>query len=105
MEDYLRNQIEKEIHENDVVLFMKGSKEFPMCGFSALVCQILTKLGVTFRDINILENPALREAIKEYSNWPTVPQLYINREFIGGSDITKQLYEAGELENFFKKST
>lgn len=91
-------EIKKDITENTVVLYMKGTKDFPACGFSALVCQILTKLGVQFKDINILENMELRNAIKEFSDWPTIPQLYIKGEFIGGSDIVKQLYEAGELQ-------
>ena len=97
MNDYF-DEIKKDISENKVVLYMKGSRDFPMCGFSSLVCQILTKLGVDFKDINILEDANVRNAIKEFSNWPTIPQLYINGEFIGGSDITKQLYESGELQ-------
>jgi monothiol glutaredoxin len=97
MEEVLRS-IEKEIKENDIVLFMKGTKSAPMCGFSASVCKILSKLGVEFKDINILANESLRQGIKEYSKWPTIPQLYIKGEFIGGSDITEQLYEAGELQ-------
>lgn len=97
-ENDIFSEIEKVIKENRIVLFMKGSRDFPMCGFSASVVQILTKLGVDFKDINVLENLELRDAIKTYSNWPTIPQLYINGEFIGGSDITKQLYEEGELE-------
>jgi monothiol glutaredoxin len=97
MRDYFE-RIASEIKENKVVLYMKGSKQFPMCGFSAVVCQILAKLEVEFKDVNILEDEGLRSAIKEFSNWPTIPQLYINGEFIGGSDIAKQLYESGELK-------
>ena len=97
----MKDTIKKDISENKVVLYMKGTKNFPMCGFSSLVCQILNKLDVEFKDINILEDEALRQAIKEFSNWPTIPQLYVNGEFIGGSDIVKQLYESGELTKLF----
>lgn len=101
MEEKVLRDIEKEIKENSVVLFMKGTKNAPMCGFSQSVCRILEKLGVEFKDINILEDEALRQGIKEYSQWPTIPQLYIKGEFIGGSDITEQLYKAGELQKIF----
>ena len=97
----MKDLIKKDISENKVVLYMKGTKNFPMCGFSSLVCQILNKLDVEFKDINILEDETLRQAIKEFSNWPTIPQLYVNGEFIGGSDIVKQLYESGELTKLF----
>lgn len=90
--------IQQQVNENNVVLFMKGSKQFPMCGFSALCVQILQKLNVDFLDVNVLESEELRSGIKEFSNWPTIPQLYIKGEFIGGSDITKELYETGELQ-------
>ena len=95
-------QIANDVKENKVALFMKGSKQFPMCGFSALVCDILTREGVDFTTFNVLESEELRAGIKEFSNWPTIPQLYINGEFIGGSDIVKQLYEAGELQKLLK---
>jgi monothiol glutaredoxin len=101
MEDCM-NIIEEQVRNNKVVLYMKGSKSFPMCGFSAVVCQILERLGADFKDVNVLEDEVLRDAIKKFSDWPTIPQLYINGEFIGGSDITKQLYENGELEKLLK---
>lgn len=94
----VKAQISQEIENNKVVLFMKGTKEMPMCGFSNLVCHILNSLNVEYKAINVLSSEELRSGIKEYSNWPTIPQLYINKEFIGGSDIVKQLYEAGELQ-------
>lgn len=93
-----REIIEKVIHENDVVLFMKGSKRAPMCGYSGFVCQVLQKLNVDFMDVDVLSNPELREEIKSYSAWPTLPQLYIKQEFVGGADIVKELYETKALE-------
>ncbi len=93
--------INNEIKTNDVVLFMKGIPAFPMCGFSASVVQILTKLGVKFTSINVLDSDEMREGIKKFSNWPTIPQLYIKKEFIGGCDIVKEMYETGELLEFF----
>jgi monothiol glutaredoxin len=91
--DFIRN----EITNNDVVLFMKGTSSFPQCGFSATVVAILQKLGVPFKDINILADQDLRQAIKDFTSWPTIPQLYIKGEFIGGCDIVKEMYETGEL--------
>ena len=89
--------INNEIKTNDVVLFMKGTPAFPMCGFSASVVQILTKLGVKFTSINVLDSDEMREGIKKFSDWPTIPQLYIKEEFVGGCDIVKEMYESGEL--------
>lgn len=97
MENILFNQIEKEITENDVVLYMKGTAVFPQCGFSAAVVQTLSELGVPFKDINVLEDQTLRETIKEFSQWPTIPQLYVKGEFIGGCDIVREMAETGEL--------
>ena len=94
--------IKNEIKSNDVVLFMKGTSVFPMCGFSATVVQILSNLGIKFNSINVLDNDRLREGIKKFSNWPTIPQLYIKGEFIGGCDIVKEMHESGELEELFK---
>ncbi|MFT5703239.1 MAG: monothiol glutaredoxin [Rickettsiales bacterium] len=91
-------EIEFLIGDNKVVLFMKGNKEFPQCGFSAAVCQILSTLEVDFMDIDVLKNPELRQGIKDFSDWPTVPQLYVSGEFIGGCDIIKEMYESGELQ-------
>jgi monothiol glutaredoxin len=94
--------IEQEIKENPVVLFMKGSAEKPLCGFSAMVVQILSRLEVPFRDINVLADPELREGIKAYTNWPTIPQLYVKGEFIGGCDITREMYASGELQKLLQ---
>ena len=95
--------IEKTVSSHDVVLFMKGTKQAPMCGFSARVSQILHALNVDYHDINILTNPELREGIKQYSDWPTIPQLYIKGEFIGGCDITSEMYASGELQILLKE--
>ncbi|HJD61290.1 MAG TPA: Grx4 family monothiol glutaredoxin [Rickettsia endosymbiont of Degeeriella rufa] len=95
--------IENEIKNNKVVLFMKGSKEAPMCGFSGKVVMILTKLGVEFRDIDVLSDPELRESLKVFSDWPTFPQLYVNGELVGGCDIVTELYNSGELEKMLKE--
>lgn len=96
------NQIQAEIGGNDVVLFMKGTSAFPQCGFSAAVVHVLSHMGVTFRDINVLTDPALRQGIKEFSNWPTIPQLYVKGEFVGGCDIIREMYENGELAELFE---
>lgn len=96
-------QIQNELDNNDVVLFMKGNIYFPQCGFSALVVNILQKLNVPFKDVNILESEELRQGIKDFTDWPTVPQLYIKGEFIGGCDIVKELYTNGELEALLKE--
>ncbi len=94
--------IENEIKNNKVVLFMKGTKEDPMCGFSGKVVAILTKLGTQFRDIDVLSDHELRESLKVFSDWPTFPQLYINGELVGGCDIVSELYSSGELEKMLK---
>jgi monothiol glutaredoxin len=96
----VQDWIRKEIAGNDVVLFMKGTKAMPQCGFSMQVAQILTHLGVDFKDINVLEDMSVREGIKAYSNWPTIPQLYVKGEFIGGCDIVREMFQAGELQEF-----
>ncbi len=93
--------IDKEITDNDVVLFMKGTPVFPMCGFSATVVKILSDLNINFSSINVLDNPDIREGIKVYSKWPTIPQLYVKKEFIGGCDIVKEMNESGELQELF----
>lgn len=98
MQNVLFERIQKEIDSNDVVLFMKGEAAFPQCGFSSLVVQVLSQLGVPFKDINILEDNDLRQGIKDFSNWPTIPQLYVKGEFIGGCDIVREMYESGELQ-------
>ena len=96
--NHVSQNIENEINSNDVMLFMKGTPVFPQCGFSARVVDILTKVGVKFSTVNVLESDEMREGIKKYSNWPTIPQLYVKKEFIGGCDIVKEMYENGELK-------
>ena len=91
------DRIKQDVSENEVVLFMKGTPVFPQCGFSATVVQVLTHLGVQFKGINILEDPEMRDGIKEYSSWPTIPQLYVKGEFVGGCDIIREMFETGEL--------
>ena len=91
------DRIKQDITDNSVVLYMKGTPVFPQCGFSAAVVQILTHMGVKFKGIDVLENGALRQTIKEFSNWPTIPQLYVKGEFVGGCDIIREMYETGEL--------
>lgn len=98
----VQDQIKKEITENPVVLFMKGTPQFPMCGFSGQVVQILDHLGVPYKGLNVLENDELRGGIKTYSNWPTIPQLYVKGEFVGGCDIIREMFQAGELQSLFK---
>jgi len=94
----IQKKIEEIIHNHPVVIFIKGTKDFPMCGFSSVVVTILKRLDIDFIDINVLDDPHIRQGIKDYSDWPTIPQLYIHGEFIGGCDITKELYEKGELQ-------
>ncbi|MDJ0514423.1 MAG: Grx4 family monothiol glutaredoxin [Methyloceanibacter sp.] len=94
--------INKKIANNDIVLFMKGTKSMPQCGFSMQVAQILNHLGVEFEDINVLEDMSVREGIKTFSNWPTIPQLYVKGEFVGGCDIVREMFEAGELQDMLK---
>ena len=93
--------IKNEIENNDVVLFMKGTPVFPMCGFSAATVQILTNIGIKFNSVNVLDSDDMREGIKKFSNWPTIPQLYVKNEFIGGCDIVKEMSENGELLELF----
>jgi monothiol glutaredoxin len=94
--------IDNEVKGNDVVLFMKGTPQFPMCGFSGQVVQILDYLGVPYKGLNVLENDDLRGGIKNYSNWPTIPQLYVKGEFVGGCDIIREMFQAGELQSLLK---
>ena len=97
MDEQTKTHIDGEIASQDVVLFMKGTPVFPQCGFSAAVVGVLSHLGVKFRGVNVLDNDAVREGIKEYTNWPTIPQLYVKGEFVGGCDIIREMYETGEL--------
>ena len=94
--------IDKEVKSNDVVLFMKGTPQFPMCGFSGQVVQILDYLGAPYKGLNVLDSADLRQGIKDYSNWPTVPQLYVKGEFVGGCDIIREMFQAGELQSLLK---
>jgi len=94
----IQKQIDAEVKGTDVVLFMKGTPQQPMCGFSAQVVQILDHLGVRYKGVDVLASDALRQGIKEYSNWPTLPQLYVKGEFVGGCDIVREMFQAGELQ-------
>ena len=96
--------IDNEVKTNDVVVFMKGTPQFPQCGFSGQVVQILDYIGVDYKGINVLADDALRQGIKDYSNWPTIPQLYVAGEFVGGSDIIAEMYESGELGTVLKEA-
>lgn len=98
MQNVMFERIQKDIDENDIVLFMKGEAAFPQCGFSSLVVQVLSQLGVPFKDVNVLEDNEIRQGIKDFSDWPTIPQLYVKGEFIGGCDIVREMYESGELQ-------
>lgn len=95
------DRIRREVTDNDVVLFMKGTPVFPQCGFSAAVVQVLGGLGVKFKGVDVLTDPAIRQGIKEFSNWPTIPQLYVKGEFVGGCDIVREMAETGELMELF----
>ena len=94
----VQDWIGKQIAGNEIVLFMKGTKAMPQCGFSMQVAQMLNQLGVAFKDINVLEDLGVRDGIKAYSNWPTIPQLYVKGEFVGGCDIVREMFQAGELQ-------
>ena len=101
MDQIVKEKIENEIANNEICLFMKGTPEVPECGFSMAVTNILKLLEVNFKGVNVLADQSIREGIKEFSEWPTIPQLYVNKEFIGGSDILKEMFEKKELEKFF----
>ena len=103
MEQQIKDQIENEISNNEVCLFMKGTPEAPQCGFSMAVSNMLKILEVNFKGVNVLENEHVRQGIKEFSEWPTIPQLYIKKEFVGGCDIVKEMYENGELKKILEK--
>ncbi|MEQ9146390.1 MAG: Grx4 family monothiol glutaredoxin [Parvibaculaceae bacterium] len=99
-EPTIADRIRGEVEANDVVLFMKGTPVFPQCGFSNTVVQVLTYLGVQFKGINVLEDEEIRQGIKDYSDWPTIPQLYVKGEFVGGCDIIREMFETGELRDY-----
>lgn len=96
--------IDDKVKNNDVFLFMKGTPDFPQCGFSGQVVQILNYLGVTFDSANVLESAELRDGVKAYTNWPTIPQLYVKGEFVGGADITREMFQSGELQSHFEQA-
>jgi monothiol glutaredoxin len=98
------DQIRHDLTHNDVVLYMKGTPAFPQCGFSAAVVQVLNHMGVKFKAVDVLTDPSLREGIKQYSNWPTLPQLYIKNQFIGGCDIVREMFQTGELQDTLQKN-
>ncbi|WP_084420251.1 Grx4 family monothiol glutaredoxin [Henriciella litoralis] len=100
MSDDVQTQIDQAVKGNDVLLFMKGTPTFPQCGFSSVVVQVLDYLGVDYVATNVLEDQAVREGIKTYSDWPTIPQLYVKGEFVGGCDIIKEMFESGELKTY-----
>jgi len=95
-------RIKGDIQGNDVVLFMKGTPIFPQCGFSAAIVQVLTHLGVKFKGVDVLSDPSIRQGVKEFSNWPTIPQLYVKGEFVGGCDIVREMYQSGELQELLQ---
>lgn len=98
----IQARIAEDVKNNDVLLYMKGTPVFPQCGFSAAVVEVLSRMGVQFKGIDVLSNAEIRQGIKEFSNWPTIPQLYIKGEFVGGCDIVREMYQSGELETLFK---
>jgi monothiol glutaredoxin len=104
-EQAVHDWIRKTVASNDVVLFMKGVKAAPQCGFSAQVVQILNHLGVPYKDVNVLEDMGIREGIKSFSNWPTIPQLYVKGEFVGGCDIVREMFQANELQQLLSEKS
>jgi len=103
MTTLVHDRIAKDVSENEVLLFMKGTPVFPQCGFSAAVVQILSELGVKFKSVDVLKDAEIRQGIKEFSNWPTIPQLYVKGEFVGGCDIIKEMFEQGELDTYLSE--
>lgn len=99
MSNDIFEQIKQDISQNDIVLYMKGTAAFPQCGFSATVVQILSQIGAPFKDVNVLEDADIRQGIKDFANWPTIPQLYIKGEFVGGCDIVRDMFNSGELQD------
>ncbi len=97
------DRIKQDIADNDIVLYMKGTPVFPQCGFSAVVVQVLSHLGVKFKGVDVLADPSIRQGIKEFSDWPTIPQLYVKGEFVGGCDIVREMYQSGELQDLLKQ--
>ena len=104
MDTTINERIQQELNEHQVVLFMKGTPVFPQCGFSATVVQVLNHLGVKFKGVDVLQDPGLRQGVKEFTNWPTIPQLYVKGEFVGGCDIIREMFQSGELQDLLSKS-
>ena len=102
-EQVVHDWIRKQVAANDIVLFMKGTKSFPQCGFSSQVAQMLGHMGVEYKDVNVLEDAGVRDGIKTFTNWPTIPQLYVKGEFVGGCDIVREMFQAGELDELFNE--
>ncbi len=104
MDATTQDRIRQQVTDSPVVLFMKGTPVFPQCGFSAAVVQILSHMGIKFKGIDVLSDPSVRQGIKEYSSWPTIPQLYVKGEFVGGCDIIREMFETGELKQLFEEN-
>jgi len=104
MDATVAERIRKEVSDNDIVLFMKGTPVFPQCGFSAAVVQVLNHLGVKFKGIDVLQDPGIRQGIKDYAQWPTIPQLYVKGDFVGGCDIVREMYQSGELTQLLNEA-
>lgn len=102
MDSAVAERIRQDISSNDVVLYMKGTSAFPMCGFSAAVAHVLNHMGVEFKDVNVLDDPSIRQGVKDFSSWPTIPQLYVKGEFVGGCDIVREMYQTGELQDLLR---
>lgn len=105
MDDATRTRIQSLVDDNPIVLFMKGTKSFPQCGFSHRAVEVLRRCGVEFKDVNVLEDQSIREGIKEFGNWPTIPQLYVKGKLVGGSDIVMEMFESGELQPLVEEAT
>lgn len=99
----VQDEIQSIVDDNDVVLFMKGTSTFPQCGFSSVVAQVLDYLGVAYKDVNVLERQEIREGVKAFTDWPTIPQLYVKGEFVGGADIVREMFEQGELKKYMEE--
>ena len=104
MDKTINERIQQELDENQVVLFMKGTPVFPQCGFSATVVQVLNHMGVKFKGIDVLQDPGLRQGVKDFTSWPTIPQLYVKGEFVGGCDIIREMFQSGELQELLTQS-
>jgi monothiol glutaredoxin len=105
MDDATRQKIQTLVDTHPVVVFMKGTKTFPQCGFSATVVEVMKRLGTDFHDVNVLADPAIRQGIKDFTNWPTIPQVYVGGKFVGGCDIVRDMYTSGELEPLVREAT